>query len=71
MNKKVKKEDIIAEVLEKFPEAEVIFLEHELHCVGCLASRFETIENGIKAHGKTDKEVREIIDKINKLITSR
>ena len=70
MNRKVKKEDIIADILDKFPEAEIIFLEHELHCAGCLASRFETIENGVKAHGKTNKEVKEIVDKINKLINS-
>lgn len=53
------------EQITKNPKALKIMLEHGLHCVGCLAARFETLEQGAKAHGMSDKEIDEMLNKIN------
>jgi len=41
----------IGEVVSKYPQTVQVFLSHGLMCVGCAAARFETLEQGIKAHG--------------------
>ena len=38
-----------------------------LHCIGCFASQFETLEQGCKGHGMSDKEIDELINKLNNL----
>lgn len=71
MNKKSKnkidKEKNIAEVLKENPEALDVFLTFGLHCAGCPASAFDTIEEGAKNHGLSDKEVEELVQRINEL----
>lgn len=42
---------IIAEVIEKYPEAIRVFFEYGITCVGCFLASDETIEQGISAHG--------------------
>lgn len=65
MNRKVKKEDVIADVLKINPKIERIFLEYGLHCVNCFANQIESIETGAMAHGKTKKEIKDLVNKIN------
>jgi hybrid cluster-associated redox disulfide protein len=65
---KVTRNTIIADVLEKFPDAGMIFFEKGLHCVGCAASSFETIEQGCKVHGFSDEEIDKLIDELNEVI---
>lgn len=38
-----------------------------LHCIGCFASQFETLEQGCKGHGMPDNEIDELIKKLNQL----
>ncbi len=38
-------------LLSKYPETIEVFLRYGMHCVGCVAASFETIEQGAKAHG--------------------
>ena len=47
----ITKDMSIGEVVQKHPETVQVFLSHGLMCVGCAAARFETLEQGIKAHG--------------------
>jgi hybrid cluster-associated redox disulfide protein len=70
-HKLIKKEDIIADIIKINPKIEQIFLEYGLRCVGCFASQAETIEIGAMAHGKTEKEIKEIIDKINLFLKTK
>ena len=39
-----------------------------VHCVGCGAAYFETIEQGLAGHGRTDEEVDAVIAKLNAAI---
>ncbi|TFH03588.1 MAG: DUF1858 domain-containing protein [Candidatus Thorarchaeota archaeon] len=61
----VNKNMSIAEVVMKWPETAGAFMENGLHCYGCAAARYETIEQGALAHGiDPDK----LIESINEVI---
>ncbi len=62
MNEKIGKEMNIAEVVEKYPQTREIFFDLGLGCVGCVASSFETLEEGLLAHGL---DVDEVLKKLN------
>lgn len=65
MAQTVNKNMSIAEVVMKWPETAGAFMESGLHCYGCAAARYETIEQGALAHGiDPDK----LIEKINEVI---
>ncbi|MGQ4911898.1 MAG: DUF1858 domain-containing protein [Candidatus Thorarchaeota archaeon] len=51
MSKQINKEMSITEVTMRWPETVGTFMQHGLHCIGCAAARFETIEQGAMAHG--------------------
>lgn len=64
----VTKNTIIAEAIQMCPEALGIMFEHSLHCVGCHGSMYETIEQGALVHGKSEKDIEEIVKEINAAI---
>lgn len=45
------KETIIGEVLDMAPETAPLFMAIGMHCLGCPASRGETIEEACMVHG--------------------
>lgn len=58
----------LSEVLSKYPKAIDVFLEYNLHCAGCSAAQFETIEQAAKAHGIN---VTKLIKDLNNAIKSK
>ena len=58
----------LAEVVSKYPESAEVLMDFGLHCVGCGASSFDTIEMGAKVHGMSDKEMAEMLDRVNEVI---
>jgi iron-sulfur cluster assembly accessory protein len=65
----VNKDMIISDVLKKYPDVAVVMLEHGLHCVGCHANVFDTIEAGCAVHGLDAQSVDKLVDEINAYIT--
>ncbi len=59
---KVTKDSIIGDVLDFAPATAQFFFEIGMHCLGCPASRGESIEDACAVHG-TDAD--ELIKKIN------
>ncbi len=59
----------IAEIVYNHPEVAEVMLGYGLHCVGCFASAFDTIDEGAKSHGMTDEEVDEMIEEINLVLS--
>ena len=47
----ISKNDIIGDVLDRHPETAQLFLSIGMHCLGCPASRGETIEGACYVHG--------------------
>ena len=39
-----------------------------LHCVGCHAAVWETLEGGMYTHGKTDAQIDELVRRLNALL---
>lgn len=66
---KVTKDMNLAEVVFRYPQAAEILLDYGLHCVGCGASSFDTIEMGAQVHGMAPDEILEMITRINEAIT--
>lgn len=62
---KITKSMRIEEVLNKYPETLDIFMKYGFHCIGCVAARFESIEDGANSH---KIEVNSFIEELNKAI---
>jgi hybrid cluster-associated redox disulfide protein len=64
----ITKDSLIGEALRKKPELAELFLKKGLHCAGCPMMSMETIEQGCKAHGMSDKDVDKLIKELNKKV---
>lgn len=58
----VTKETVIGDILDEDFDAAPFFLEMGMHCLGCPASRGESIEEACAVHG-TDPNV--LVDQLN------
>lgn len=58
----VTKDTLIGEILDVDMTTAEYFLEMGMHCLGCPASRGETLEQACVVHGV---DVNELLDKIN------
>lgn len=64
----VTKDSNLGDLVKSYPQAAQVLLDYGLHCVGCFANAFDTIEMGARVHGMTDDEVEEMIGKVNETI---
>ncbi len=51
MSKQISKDMTFKKVLDMGPEMVGVFIKYNMGCVGCAAAKFESIEQGAKAHG--------------------
>ncbi len=58
----VTKETIIGDILDIDASTAPIFLEIGMHCLGCPASRSETLEQAAFVHGQ---DVNALVEKLN------
>ena len=65
---KVTKESIIGDILDFDIETARFFFEIGMHCLGCPASRGESIADACAVHGTNADE---LVDKINKYLESK
>lgn len=65
---KVTKDSIIGDVLDFDIETAQFFLEIGMHCLGCPASRGESIGAACQVH---DTDADELIEKINAFLESK
>ncbi|MBC8515186.1 iron-sulfur cluster assembly accessory protein [bacterium] len=64
----IKKEMTIGDILSTYPYAADVMTRHGIHCVGCGAATFETLEQGLAVHGKTTEELEALVDELNALV---
>lgn len=62
---KITKKATFSELIQSHPEAVEPLMEAGMHCIGCPASQFETIEEGAMMHGLDPDE---LVEKINQKI---
>ncbi len=61
----ITKDTIIGDILTVAPQCAPVFLSIGMHCLGCPASRGETVEQACMVHGV---DVDELLGKINAMI---
>ena len=61
----ITKNSIIGDVLDKHPETAELFFSIGMHCLGCPASRGETIEEACMVHGA---DVNALVDSLNEAV---
>ncbi len=61
----ISKDMTIGEFVEQYPHLVEVLLAEGVHCVGCGASYWESIEEGLAGHGKTDEEIADVIKRLN------
>ena len=64
---KITKDTTIAKIVEEKPKAIELLLEAGMLCVGCRMAKQETIEQGCKVHGMSDREIDKLVKKIEEL----
>lgn len=62
---KITKNTTISKIIEEKPEAIEFLFEAGMMCAGCRMAQQETLEQGCKAHGMSDKEIDLLIKAIN------
>ena len=67
----IKKDMSLGEIVEKYPETVQIMMEHGLHCVGCHVAAYESLEQGCKAHGMDDEEIKALLKKMNSAVKEK
>lgn len=60
----ITKDTIIGEVLDAHPETAALFMSIGMHCLGCPASRGESVADACMVHGVDPDE---LIAEINKI----
>lgn len=61
----ITKDMTIGEVVMRYPASAEVLINEGIHCVGCGAAHFETIEEGLMGHGRTEDEIQKIIEEMN------
>ncbi len=64
----VTKDTIIGDVLDEDFDAAPFFIEMGMHCLGCPASRGESIEQACRVH---DVDPNELVDKLNEYFANK
>lgn len=64
----VTKESVIGEILDADLDTAPYFLEMGMHCLGCPASRAETIEEACAVHGV---EPGSLVEKLNQYFQNK
>ena len=62
MAAKIEKTTIIGDVLDIAPETAPLFMAIGMHCLGCMASHGETVEEACAVHGV---DADELVDELN------
>ncbi len=63
----ITKDTIIGDILTITPQTAPLFMNIGMHCLGCPASRGETVEQACMVHGV---EVDDLLAKVNEMIAA-
>ena len=66
--KQVTRETIIGDILDMYQTTAPYFMEIGMHCLGCPASRGESIEEACEVHGV---DCDELIEKLNEHLAAK
>lgn len=61
----IKADMTIGDLVQKYPSAAEVLMDEGVHCVGCGAAYWETIEEGLMGHGKSEDEIKAVLQRLN------
>ena len=56
----------IQEIIRDYPASIEVFEKYRLGCIRCMAAKFESLEEGLRAHGL---DVDEILRELNRVVS--
>ena len=65
---KISKKVKLSKLVEKYPQVIEVLINRGLHCFGCALAAFETLEDGARAHGMNEQEIKCLIEEINQVL---
>ncbi len=72
MTNKINADMSFGDVFSEFPDQQdaiaKILATAGLRCLGCAAASFESLEEGFRAHGLSDSEIENLLEKLNKAV---
>lgn len=68
MDYQVTKDSLIGEILDQDKDTAIYFMEMGMHCLGCPASRGESLEDACAVHGVSSDE---LVEKLNKYFAEK
>ena len=75
MQETITRDMTIEDVVKRFPNKSQKLAQEMgnagLHCVGCSASTWETIEAGMYSHGMTDEQIDGLLGKLNAILAEK
>ena len=73
--KKIVKEMTIEEILSSFPHKSQKLAQEMtnigLHCVGCGAATWETLEGGMLGHGFVKEQIEQLVERLNSVLAEK
>lgn len=63
----ITKDMILGDIVAKHPETASVMMEYGLHCVGCFANAFDTVEAGAMIHGLTPEQIDKMLLDMNEV----
>ena len=63
---KITRKTDMHELLMKKPELAGVLFQSGMGCAGCPMSMGETLEQGCKVHGMSDKDIDKLVEMLNK-----
>ncbi len=67
-SKPIRKTMMISEIVDEHPDIVPEITSRGMHCLGCGASAFETLEEGMMMHGMEPHEIDKTIEELNAII---
>lgn len=64
---KITKKMTLGDIVSKFPGTAEVMARYGLHCIGCHVAAWESLEDGAKAHGLSDKDIKKMLKDMNEL----
>jgi len=62
---------LIGDLSAYYPhQAQLLVQKYGFHCLGCPMAGQETIEEGAMGHGMTNKQIKELLEVLNKSLQS-
>ena len=72
MKESIHRQNTIEEIFRRFPDKSQQLAEElahaGLHCAGCSASSWETLEAGMAGHGMNDSEITALLERLNRIL---